>query len=458
VRVVKADSGYDYALGDQTGMIGTVVRVLDSGDADVKFDDSAEDWYYYSSEIELVPAPVRKFKAGDTVRFTKSGSDFSGQEGTVTHYDNHGLVNYTVTKPSDGGNFMNFVGAVPRMNERDLELVPQLTAAEQVLQDSEVTVGDKMTVTKGHHKGKVATVVSGSSGGTFIKADLPGERGYPFYPEELEKFVEPAFAVGDRVEFTENYGRSYRGDAGTIRKTEPGETGEGELYYIDVDRGHTSAAFGRRIKLSTKPKPAPKFKVGDWVKVQGYDTSGDSGWEGRKGKIETVSADMVTYIVDFEPSGDGGYSGGGFNVKHLVATEAPAPKSKFKVGDWVEITGWGDNDGEKLQITEVPAGADGYYKFEGKPKVYGFSARHLKATTAPEPAHWAFSTPVGKVAQLHYADGRINRVLVRQDADNWLHLYQYSSDGAVHSAVVRSNESTKIVLGSLNPDFDTIES
>jgi len=58
--------------------------------------------------------------------------------------------------------------------------------------------------------------------------------------------------------------------------------------------------------------------------------------------------------------------------------------TEFKVGDWVEITGWGSTqNGMKLQIRAVPTPEDEYYRFVGKDSFYGFTDRYLKAVEDP---------------------------------------------------------------------------
>lgn len=404
IKVIESDEGYDYALGNQYGMTGTVVRdnYSDSSGVDVKFESSAEEWYYYQSEVELVKSK-RKFNVGDKVRFNKfngGSSTYNGQEGVVTGYNVHGHVTYTVTKPAPSFQYqyMNAVGDEPRMSEADLTLVPALTPAEQILIDSGFAIGDKVKVIKGSHTGHVTTIISGSSGGTYIRADVPDNESWPFLPSEIEKFVEPVFKKGDWVR-VEDYS--------------PGspvfEGWEGEVTDVASNGSYpcTTVKFtGYKYNEGTFPskfvvpaeRPEPTFEVGDWVEVRGYNTSGDSVWEGRKGIVDYISY-HGTVAVDFTPSNDGGYTDGGFSPKHLIACE--------------------------------------------------------DATPAPEPEqHWTVSAPVGATAQLHYkSDDTINRVIVKKDAEHWLHLYQNSSDGTVRSTRVYDIEDTQTLVGHYEPVF-----
>jgi hypothetical protein len=70
--------------------------------------------------------------------------------------------------------------------------------------------------------------------------------------------------------------------------------------------------------------------------------------------------------------------------------------TEFKVGDWVEITGWGGSNGTKLQIREVPTPEDRFYRFEGKDNYYGFTDTYLKASKALKAAKAAHPSK-GKV-------------------------------------------------------------
>lgn len=476
VKVIQSDESYDYSLGNQLHRKGTVSKDSASSGVYVKFFGNDEDWYYYQSEIELVrgvndlPANA-KFKLGDKVRFTDNRSTgFYGQEGIVTGYNKSGLVLYRVTKPADHHNrYMNKVGDIPQMNQRNLELVVELTKAQQVLAEAGLKAGDTVLVTKGSNKGRTARVIGGSTGGTYIRAVVGSnaESNYGlFYPDEVEKhtpvtikkgdwvlvkdyapgagvfegwegevtdigyghttvkftgkrydtgtfankFVIPAvkpknlFNVGDWVKVV---GRSdkHDGTVGTVQKVNTTDFSRAVLYTIHKDNvgddttkfisDNVLSFFEYQLEETAAPKE-PKFRKGDWVQVKGYDNSGSTAWEGRKGQIEyEANLDSSTYVVDFTPSDDGGYASGGFDETTLVAATAPEPK--------------------------------------------------------PEP-HWTETTPVGQVAQLTY-EGGANRILVRQNLDGWLHLYQSRETGLNSTGTVRSNEHTKQLLGHEAPRF-----
>jgi hypothetical protein len=264
----------------------------------------------------------------------------------------------------------------------------------------------------------------------------------------------------------------------------------------------------RNLELSSTPAPipSPKFAVGDWVQVNNY-TSGV--WEGIKGTVKTVGAydlsDGYNYVIlthngkpfrsggfaekylrattaPFEPKfkvgdwvevtgccNDGRCNGSKWQVKeqqsdfrgyytvenerrtanygerYLKATTKPFTP-KFKVGDWIEITNWGSGfNGTKLQVSKVPALAGDYYKFEGKEDGYGFREQYLRDTDAP---HWTDTKPVGAVAQILYSGGGTNRIIVKVAHDKWLHIYQ-NGDGKAAGTSERSNSRTRTLFGNI---------
>jgi hypothetical protein len=444
VKIVRSDSFYAEELGDQTGLVGTLARVNSNGGMYVTFPHSGDGEFYYLPS-EVVRAPGTKplpepLKIGDWVKVEGYSATWDGTEGQIETFSPSGLS--------------------ANIKKSQTDLYPLTFPV------------NKLTHT--------------------------------------EK-PKPVFAVGDRVEFTENYSRFYKGDAGTISKVEDGNTGEGELLTITTDKGIRAAAFSKRVKLSTKTKPVPasKYTVGDWVKVEGYSAS---NWDGNKGKVTLVgsydSRDGYTYVISmhegkpfvsggfeekylkattqpFIPAhkvGDwvevsgccadescngtvwqvvevptGGTTGNYYHLKNddrlnanyaerfLKATTKPEPKPRFKVGDWVEVTGWNSGmNGTKLQIKLVPDTKSGYYNFENKDTFFGFSERHLTATEAP---HWTEAKPVGATAQALYSGGGTNRILTKVTPTEWLHIYQ-DTDGKGDSIATKTNKTTKELFGS----------
>jgi hypothetical protein len=92
-----------------------------------------------------------------------------------------------------------------------------------------------------------------------VKNDKGNEGG--FFPSELES---DGFRVGDRVEFTEDYGwnrgrpNAAVGDQGTVTGTENAEPGTDakQLVYADMDSGNLVSAFDFRMKHAEAPKVA----------------------------------------------------------------------------------------------------------------------------------------------------------------------------------------------------------
>lgn len=339
------------------------------------------------------------YKAGEHVKIVRSDSGYNSELGDQT-----GLVGTVTSVSRSNGVYVTF----PHTGDAQFYYIQseiEQAGKAPTPAPEPLKIGDWVKV-EGYSTtwdGTVGQITEVRTTGLSIK-DTKGQRlAFPInkvVPTEAP--AKAVFAEGDRVEFTENYGRSYIGDAGTIRRTEPGETGEGDLLYIDMDKGMTSAAFGRRIKLSTKSKPipAPKFAVGDWVKVTGYSTTsynGNTGWEGVKGKVTMVGSydrvDGYTYII--APHEGKPYQSGGFEEKHLKATTKPFVP-KFKVGAWVEVTGCCDEsscNGTKWQVTEVPTGESvgNYYRLSNGDRNANYRELYLKAATKP----WAPKFAVG---------------------------------------------------------------
>ena len=124
------------------------------------------------------------------------------------------------------------------------------------------------------------------------------------------------FKVGDKVVGVEHHD----GEAGVVDEIR-------SLYiYVKMDGGGTTGVFWpKELKLV---KPEPKFKVGDWVKVQGR---GDK-WDGTVGTVQKVKAPSYSkytlYTIHKNDVGDDKKRDISENVLsffeyQLVATDAP---------------------------------------------------------------------------------------------------------------------------------------
>lgn len=141
------------------------------------------------------------------------------------------------------------------------------------------------------------------------------------------------------------------------------EKSRGGMYWrCDTGDGYTAMMLPEEIKLVK-----PKFKVGDKVRFLKF-------WTGT-GTVLEVDGDIWPVRVE-HPNG----SIGRFHDAELEL----APAHKFKVGDWVEVTGWGGSwEGQVLQIASLPIPGSIYYRLEGGG---GFSDKQLKAAEAPKPS------------------------------------------------------------------------
>jgi len=187
------------------------------------------------------------------------------------------------------------------------------------------------------------------------------------------------FKVGDKVKIV-GYITGFTGETGEITKT-----GRASIwpYMVTLPNGKSTPASAGELEL-VKPEPEPKFKVGDWVKVQGRTDK----WNGTVGTVQKVrypyySKEHPLYTIHKNDVGDDKKRDISENVlqffeDQLVATDAP---TKFKKGDWVKITGWGGSwEGQVLQIDSLPKPGSIYYHLAGGG---GFSDKHLKAAEDP---------------------------------------------------------------------------
>ena len=212
------------------------------------------------------------------------------------------------------------------------------------------------------------------------------------------------YKVGDKVTVT-NKVMGYYGKSGVVTSLE----GYYKQWPIDVrlENGAKASYAADEIDL------AAKFKVGDWVKVQGR---GDK-WDGTVGTVQKVT------VGDHSGHGncytifknDSAAEPLGFYESKLVATEAPVTH-KFKVGDWVEVTGWSTGwDGQVLQVDGLPPLGSKYYLLSDGA---GFSDAHLKAAKAPKSAGLTLTNRAGAVVLNGKPADMVNGPIHYGGADN----------------------------------------
>lgn len=317
----------------------------------------------------------------------------------------------------------------------------------------------------GDQTGLVGTAVSGNSvGGVYLKFPHVDDEFY-YAPEEVEPVgttpaPEPVkeylFREGDHVRFLAGHNEVWTGTEFTVR--EDVEKRDGSTRWVTVRLKVTKPAVGLRSygagehcqipshKLEKfTPAPEPKFKVGDWVKVEGYAAP---TWDGTVGKVVELFGKNV--LIKNEEHSLFGLT---FPVASLVPAEKPWTP-KFKVGDYVRTSGWGHTwDDVTSIVVEVPQTAHEFYTIaltapsSGLKKDHKgrFSERLLKASEKPAEPHWTESKPVGSVGQVTYGDnGDVNRVILKTAEDEWLHLYQ-DVRGVVYNVAKRDSLSTKVL-------------
>ena len=211
--------------------------------------------------------------------------------------------------------------------------------------------------------GLVGTVVTGeANGGAYIK--FPHyDGGLYFLSNEIEPVGTPApepekeylFREGDRVRFLAGHNEDWTGaefivredlvkgstrnlwvsyDLAQLEVTKPAKSG----YSI----GDNTQVGAHKLEKFT-PAPEPKFKVGDWVKVENYHTV----WDGTVGKVEKFFDTKVALIKN-EKHSEFGLS---FPIANLVPTEEPYVP-KFKEGDWAKVpAGYGKYTGLVFEVT-----------------------------------------------------------------------------------------------------------
>lgn len=327
VRIIKTDDVYNNELGDQTGLVGKVKEANASGHVYVKFPHVAERFYYLNSEVEPAvnkptpaPEPVEEesvylFRKGDHVRFIAGhNEDWTGAEFTV---------------------------------RKDVK-------------------------SKGFYTLAPLTVTKPARSGYNIGADTQ------VGAHKLEKFT---------------------------------------------------------------PAPEPKVKTGDWGKVPaGYGSYSGKVFEVRKGDNRDGSVELN--LVEPET----GRKWVGYFPKNSVELAEKPWAPKFKLGDWVKVTGWSSNfDGNVYQVAALPVQSGGCYVLKNENGTDGFSDTYLVAAEEP---HWTVTKPVGTATRIGA------RTLVKVEEDKWLFVYDTSSTRP--SVSYRTNREAKGLFFSETPEFHTV--
>jgi len=147
------------------------------------------------------------------------------------------------------------------------------------------------------------------------------------------------FKVGDKVKIVGDI-TFFTGETGEITKT-----GRASIwpYIVTLPNGKSTPASAGELELVKEPK----FKVGDWVKVQGRNDKYD-GTVGTVHKLDYVSVHMgQLYVIRGEGVDDWNFFEG-----QLVATEAPkAPSTDMVNGP--SHYGGADNPYEAIKVAEA---------------------------------------------------------------------------------------------------------
>jgi hypothetical protein len=471
-RVIKSDLAYKGELGDQTGLVGTVVRGTGRGNVDLTFPHTGDAHFYYlSNEIEPVgttPAPEPEkeylFREGDHVRFLAGhNEDWTGAEFTVLEDvedtgSSYSLVRVKVTKTS-GTAFMESwynVGATAQIGASKLE---KFTPAPE----PKFKIGDWVKV-EGYAAptwdGTVGKVVESYGKSVLIKNEEHNEFGLTFPVASLvpaeEPVKPPKFKAGDWAKVGAGYG-NYSGKVFEVKAGEAeSKNGNVELHLIDpAGRMADWTGYFATSILEQAKKPVPTFNVGDRVEFiddyNGTRSIGDAGTvTSLSNSYNNQTVGKLVYLTM-----DNGDTINGVFACRLKLTDKPKPWApKFKVGDYVRTSGWGHTwDDVTSIVVAVPQTVREFYTIaltapsgglkkdhEGR-----FTERKLIGAQKPAEPHWTESKPVGTVAQVTYGDnGDVNRVILKTAEDEWLHLYQ-DVRGVVYTAAKRNNKATKVL-------------
>jgi hypothetical protein len=301
--------------------------------------------------------------------------------------------------------------------------------------------------------GLVGTVVTGhTTGGAYIK--FPHYDGHLYYfaseiepvgttpaPEPEKEYL---FREGDTVHYTDT-NTAWKGAEFTVNEDiEASFRGVSAFTVTQVTEGmkHYSYRVGSVVHISpssvTKgaaPKPEPKFKQGDWVKVVGRNDQYD-GIVGTIEKKEWANFWGVTGT-------DGRFYH--FVENKLVPTEKPFEPT-YKVGDWVKVVNYSGWNGTVGQVVKERTATDTITKIKvhGSERTGVFLDSEIEASEKPAEPHWTVSKPVGALAQVELG-GQPERVLLKVSDTEWLHLYQHDNNGKVGCGTKRDNGATELL-------------
>lgn len=183
-----------------------------------------------------------------------------------------------------------------------------------------------------------------------IKMDKGGNASA--FTFRFKKIAYSTFKVGDRVEFTEDYLWVFKGGRGKVTAVnESFPASENGLVTVKLDSGETVTAYGIRLRLEVKAEP--KFKVGDRVNVipnSGYIYHSHAGKP-----LVVLAIEGNTYGVGAVGNdASKSHSSKGWFAYPEDRLELHAPT--FEVGDWAEVWGYDPNsswEGQKGEVTSV---------------------------------------------------------------------------------------------------------
>ena len=388
VKIIKSDLLYA-ALGNQTGLVGTITSVPNHGaGVYVTFPHTGvETFYYLNNEFERAPGTTptpEPLKVGDWVKVENYSTRW---DGTVGHVTKAGL-NYTEIK-----NEQHKVYA--------LSFPTKVLVRTEEPKQPVFKAGDRVELTENygtHHTRDVGTVNNvdeSAYGGTILNVSMDngktcGAFATRFKHSNRAKPIPAAkFKVGDWVQVTDYSSAIWDGAKGQITMVGDYDTRDGGYSYIIECAGgkpYHSGGFDEKYLKTTTAPVVHKFKVGDLVTFNEKD---NMYWQGGKAR--------VTAVKDF-----------GTSPYTLEIIEGP-PKNSIYTDAGMTLT-----------------------------------ARDSLLEAYVEP-HWTESKPVGATAQVTFNSGSPNRILTKLSADEWLHVYQHIN-GKGESTAKRTNKDTEYLL------------
>lgn len=250
-RITKSDDGYNETLGDQTGMVGTVVQGNELGDAYLTFPHTGDQQFYYHP-TELAPATPEieyEFKAGDWAKITSES--YGGYSGEV----------FEVKTASKGRVSLRLFDPITNREWEGYFLNSAIELADKPKPEPKFKAGDWVVVHGRGDKwdGTVARVHSGPNNRTCYTLALlePAEDDYLYLREDkLKAAEEPHWAltknVGDAAQVVYGSGEPSR----IVIKTAVGEwthlyqtvngTVDVKAVYSNV---HTARLMSGRVKV-----------------------------------------------------------------------------------------------------------------------------------------------------------------------------------------------------------------